>query len=298
MQQHLTAASKLTEDTVRGGGKGSSHYLLRVTAISLAVAIFLSAGVAIASAEAGPDSYLYPVKRALEDLKTSLASDPVTEAWLNAGHASARLDEMDDIMRAGRPEYAASLLASYDEHMRNAYRCIDEASARNENTVDLEAKLRAIDDQRDILIIKHSAQLKEHVPETVETAFRNSEFRRDGKDDEPGLDDKGDGFQGGASRSADAGVAANNGQAGNNNSGAAGSQPGSRDNATNDAGQANPQQGNGNGSSNQGHSGQSNGNQGQGQGQGNGSGNSGGSSDHANGSPGRARGQAGLGPEL
>lgn len=183
MRQHLTSAEQFSEHTVRGGDGKGRQYILRATVIAIALAVFLSAGVAIASAEAGPDSILYPVKRTLEDLKTSLASEPSREAELETSHAAARLDEVEAMIIAGKTEFVPSLLASYDKHVENAQRCIKEAAALDVNTSDLEARLDAIGNQLDIILIRNAERIREEAPEALELALERSRYRELGENE-------------------------------------------------------------------------------------------------------------------
>lgn len=63
-------------------------------AAGVAAAAILSGGVAVAAGTSGPDSSLYPIKRAVERVETALPRSDYAAAKLHIGLARTRLDEL------------------------------------------------------------------------------------------------------------------------------------------------------------------------------------------------------------
>ncbi|MCL4263458.1 MAG: hypothetical protein KJ069_09590, partial [Anaerolineae bacterium] len=81
--------------------KRMNTLLLRVT-LMIVLLLGTAGGTAVLSADSLPDSFLYPVKLAVEDTRLGLATDPAAEAALNLALAETRLQEIVAMSQAGK----------------------------------------------------------------------------------------------------------------------------------------------------------------------------------------------------
>ncbi|MBK5225429.1 MAG: hypothetical protein JJD96_02505 [Thermoleophilia bacterium] len=112
--------------------------LLRTVAIAAAFALLLFASTVMAATSAQPDSRLYPLKQKTEEARVVLAYQGLDQAQVEVGHASRRLDEIEQMVRQGKPEYVPGLISNYDQRMSKAKYLINEAAARGEDTSEVD----------------------------------------------------------------------------------------------------------------------------------------------------------------
>ncbi|MHB9052864.1 MAG: DUF5667 domain-containing protein [Thermoleophilia bacterium] len=107
-------------------------------AIAAASALLLFAGTTLAATGAQPDSWLYPLKQKTEEARVVLAYQGLGRARVEVGCADRRLDEIEEMVSRGKPEYVPGLILSYDDHMSRAKELIYEAAIRGEDTSELD----------------------------------------------------------------------------------------------------------------------------------------------------------------
>lgn len=124
-------------------GKPLRGLVLRPAAIA-AVLVLLFAGTAIASSAARPDSFLYPIKQRLEDARTFFTVGSLNKAGVEVSHAGSRLDEIYEMVDAGKLEYVPQLLADYDEHINSARALAEKAAAEGKHVEEILAQINAV----------------------------------------------------------------------------------------------------------------------------------------------------------
>lgn len=140
---------------------------LRLVALVSSMVVILGAGTTVAAAAAGPDSWLYPVKQDLEVLRADMARGSLAEAQYQVDRAGKRLDEIDGMMAAGKPQYIPDLLAHYAAHMQRATELRNEAAANGENTAPLDESLAATSSRHDELLKSLNGELPDDVRQAV-----------------------------------------------------------------------------------------------------------------------------------
>ncbi|MBE0428754.1 MAG: hypothetical protein IBX61_02655 [Thermoleophilia bacterium] len=129
----LKRARNFTGSRKRSGGLFSGKLLrgriLRPLGIA-AILVVLLAGAALASSTAGPDSFLYPLKQMLEKARYFSAMDDRSKARVEVSHANVRLDELLEMVDAGKPEYVSQLLADFDGRIGSAQTLAERAAAQ------------------------------------------------------------------------------------------------------------------------------------------------------------------------
>lgn len=88
---------------------------LALAVVLLCVATLFSAGVAYASDRAVPGDFLYPLDRAVEDVRLSLALSPTQAARLQVANAGERLSEAAQLASAGDEEDLETAIAEYGQ---------------------------------------------------------------------------------------------------------------------------------------------------------------------------------------
>lgn len=111
------------EDEVRRAEQPRRHWLLRpswgaaLAALGLiAVLVFSSLGVGVAAArESLPGESLYPLKRGFEETRLILSLDAQTDAQLLAEFSDERLQEIEELLQAGRADDLERATAAYEQ---------------------------------------------------------------------------------------------------------------------------------------------------------------------------------------
>ncbi len=121
---------------------------LALAVILLCVASLFSAGVAYAADRAVPGDFLYPLDRAVEDVRLSLALSPTQAARLQVANAGERLSEAAQLASAGDEEDFETAIAEYGQTISQLLQNIGQLPSEDQ------AKLMALlgpilDDQND-----------------------------------------------------------------------------------------------------------------------------------------------------
>ncbi|MCL6106572.1 MAG: DUF5667 domain-containing protein [Actinobacteria bacterium] len=133
------------------------------------ILLVASAGTALAANAAGPDSFLYPLKQDLEQVRGLIAYQPLDRAAVEVGDAGKRLDEIQSMVNKNEPGYVTSLLKNYDSEMADAQRLVDQAARQGANT-------SAVMNMIKITRARHDALLQEiagKVPARVRAVIEN-----------------------------------------------------------------------------------------------------------------------------
>jgi hypothetical protein len=150
----------------------------------------------MAATDAEPDSIFYPVKRAMEEAKTLMTVGALEKAELETRHARARLNEISDMLKAGKPGYVTGLLDTHDRHIDAARRHIAEAAEEGADIMDAEAMLAAVENRHDIMLVKYAEESPKEVLAAVAAAHRNVDYRNTNiADGRAGYTDSGDGVE-------------------------------------------------------------------------------------------------------
>lgn len=112
----------------------ASWRILKPVGLAAASFVLLFTGTALAATNAGPDSYLYPLRQRMEEARAALAIQNLDKANAEAGHANARLDEISEMAGKGKAEYVPDLLRRYETHINTAQTMADQAGAHGEDT--------------------------------------------------------------------------------------------------------------------------------------------------------------------
>lgn len=172
----MSQAAVLLNERSAGSGFWQMHN--RATK-SLAVAgalLALTGGTAVAATAAGPDSFLYPMKQDLEDVREALATQNLDRAAVEVGRAGKRLDEIQGMVDKGEPQYVPSLLNAYDDHMNQAQTLVAEAAAQGKDTSHVVAMMDATRQRHDAIL----AALAPKVPDDMRNATTPEEARGGG----------------------------------------------------------------------------------------------------------------------
>lgn len=90
------------------------------TAIGAAALLGATSSMAVAAQTALPGDALYPVKRAIEEVRTDIGPDGADRGTALLANASGRLTEIDELARRGTPEGIASVPHTLDEFSEQA----------------------------------------------------------------------------------------------------------------------------------------------------------------------------------
>lgn len=104
------------------------------TLLGGAALIGATTSMAVAAQTALPGDALYPVKRAIEDTRTGLASDDAAKGARLLAHAGGRLDEVDELSRTSssqRGDAVAATLVTFDEQATEASEVLLDAYAES-----------------------------------------------------------------------------------------------------------------------------------------------------------------------
>jgi hypothetical protein len=88
-----------------------------LASVVVIITLLIGGGLAYASADDLPGEALYPVKRAVESARLTLARGDANDAKLHLTFAARRLDEATALVEKGRPGDVGQNLADYDAEM-------------------------------------------------------------------------------------------------------------------------------------------------------------------------------------
>lgn len=111
-----------------------SRMLMRGVAVSLAFLLILS-GVAAASTNSMPDSFLYPLKRAIERVRLVTASTNKSRALAHLSFAEERLEEARKMVRVRKTELAQRTLRDMNQETEEAYRSLQKTSGKDKEAL-------------------------------------------------------------------------------------------------------------------------------------------------------------------
>jgi len=173
----LAMSGFVSTKSTRGGGSDKQRRILRVLILTLALTMLLMTGTAIASADVDPDSILYPVKRSLEDMHISVTTDPLKKAMIETSHADARLDELESMIDKGKYVYVQDLIISHEEHFSIAGDYIEAALTDGKDVSDVIARLVAMDERKNIILIRYADVMPVELQTAVADARQSSAYR-------------------------------------------------------------------------------------------------------------------------
>ncbi len=175
MSAAAAAAARWPSDAtaVRKAGSRRKPFLrlprlmLKPVLLGAMLTALLFGGTAMAASGAEPDSFLYPVKLSLEDLRTVIAFQPLDQARVEAGHADARLDEIMIMVDEDKADYVPGLFEAYNEEIGEADADMLAAAAAGKDTADVEEMLADVRDRHDRILLA----IEDDVPDDVRAAI-------------------------------------------------------------------------------------------------------------------------------
>ncbi|MDO8736554.1 MAG: DUF5667 domain-containing protein [Thermoleophilia bacterium] len=138
--------------SLKASRKSGIRLRMRPLALTTGLFLLIFAGTALAAGSAEPDNFLYPVKQQMESARTTLAMQDHDQARAEAGHANARLDELQVMMDRGKGEYSGSLLADYEAHINDASAHAAAAAAAGEDTTEVNAVITSVRERHDAMV--------------------------------------------------------------------------------------------------------------------------------------------------
>ncbi len=141
---------------------------LRFAATWLALVLLLVGligGVAYAANDSLPDSPLYPIKRAAEQLELTLAPDPTSQARVRMNLADRRLSEMKALTKSGQSQLMEQVLNDYTRQISTAISILPPPTG-SENPVTQEFLGRLTQQQQELRAIP--------APSAVQSAVQNA----------------------------------------------------------------------------------------------------------------------------
>ncbi len=148
--------------------RGALQPLLRPAFMAPALLVLAFSGTAVAASGAYPDSHLYPVKRALEEVRTAVATGDLDEAKVEVGHARARLDELQVMVAEDKTDYVAVTLERYRAHHDRAAAEIEAAAEAGADVSAVAAMLAEVEMRHDQLLSEIADSLPEDVLHEIE----------------------------------------------------------------------------------------------------------------------------------
>ena len=124
---NLVAAAVEQSATVRS----RSHSVRRLVLAAVAAAVLLVAGAVAASADSLPDSALYPLKGAVEQVRGVFAFSPSDQLTYHLDLASTRLTEAEAMIAHHRLDLAGQALGAMNDELNDAAQVV-----ATENRVD------------------------------------------------------------------------------------------------------------------------------------------------------------------
>jgi hypothetical protein len=100
-------------------GVGRKLTVTVIASVILAVLLLLGHGVVRASADDLPGDALYPVKRAIEEVRLAISLDDANDAGLHLAFAARRLDEAAALLEEDKLQAAGQALNGYDERLES-----------------------------------------------------------------------------------------------------------------------------------------------------------------------------------
>lgn len=149
-----------------------SRILMQVTAVSLVLLLILS-GVAAASTNSMPDSFLYPLKRAIERVRLATASTDKSHALAHLSFAEERLEEAREMARARKTELVQRTLRVMNQETEEAYRSLQKTSGKDKET--LLTKLVSLSERQQTVLKSVIEQAPPKVREALEHALEVSQ---------------------------------------------------------------------------------------------------------------------------
>ena len=171
IRESLLARAQSVVDTAPPRRARALRRLVLRPAALAAVLLAASAGTALAANAAGPDSFLYPLKQELENVRSLIAVGPLDSAAVKVGDAGKRLDEIQAMVDKGEPQYVSSLLSAYDGDMADARKLVAQAAAAGDNTAAVTGMINATRARHDALL----AEISGKVPANVQSIIRKEE---------------------------------------------------------------------------------------------------------------------------
>jgi hypothetical protein len=107
---------------------------MRLTAVSLAFLLILG-GVAAASTNSLPDSFLYPIKRAIEKVRLATALNERSRASIYLSLAKERLEEAKAMVRARKTGLVRKTLREMNQETEEAYRSLQRVSGKDKEVL-------------------------------------------------------------------------------------------------------------------------------------------------------------------
>lgn len=145
------------------------RFILRPVLIGTALVLLLFGGTALAASSAQPDNFLYPVKRAMEDVRTVIAIQNLDQAHVNTGHADARLDELENMVGKGKPRYVPNLLGDFDEDITSAIDEADAAEIEGEDTAEVRSLIAEAQSRHDRIVLS----IRDEIPDDVQAEIED-----------------------------------------------------------------------------------------------------------------------------
>ena len=106
-----------------------SSLVLAVIALVLFFGSF--SATALAAGNSIPGDSLYPFKTRIEQTRISMTGNPDAQARLHLAYAQRRLDEVGDLIDAGRFDQVAGTAAEFQTHMQNALEVVRQLAIVN-----------------------------------------------------------------------------------------------------------------------------------------------------------------------
>lgn len=128
---------------IKNGARSSRGRMLRPLALASGAFVLLFAGSAMAASSAQPDSMLYSLKQGMEEARTELALGNQSQARIENGHANVRLDELQTMIDAGKPDYIPELLGRYEDNINTAAEYAAAAAADGEDVAEVNGMIQA-----------------------------------------------------------------------------------------------------------------------------------------------------------
>lgn len=100
--------------------RSHSHPVRRLVLAAVAASVLLVAGVVAASADSLPDSPLYGLKGAVENVRGALAFSPSDKLAYHLGLARTRLTDAEAMIARHRLDLASQALSSLDDQLNDA----------------------------------------------------------------------------------------------------------------------------------------------------------------------------------
>lgn len=139
--------------------------------VALLVALAVSSGAVVASAEAVPGEALYPVKRAVEAVEVSIARSATGRATTNLTHADKRVKELETIKdKAGKGPQVSELAKDLTEHNADAAIALEGITDKGKDVESLVEKLRANLARQQAVLALVEQKVPDHAKQAIQKA--------------------------------------------------------------------------------------------------------------------------------